>query len=184
MSVKSESFVQSLSSRRRRRLGRHVVDEVYPITTHEYAVASGRFFMAGTNEVGGSDLSAVFENPAGSGRNAFIVQLSSTVDDSTMAAGEIVVNPTSRPGAEFGHLNALLGVGDQPVCSLWAGDEPLTGGAGTDAYLPGFGRAREKFPMPPVVVAPGVALGLTFEMGGTLSSGSAMFGVYWYEEDA
>lgn len=160
--------------------------EVYTVNAVTAAVAQQRFFLAGTGTLIlalAGNARATIGNPAASGRNVYVA----SVVLFSNAAGEasLFVNPTAglpATGART-HLNAIVG-GAQGVAVFKADTSTttaLSGGIDTGLIMPFPVSTRVSVDMPPLVLTPGVTLGINIPIGA--ASSRSVLAVYWFEED-
>lgn len=160
-------------------------EEVYTVSAVTAAVAQQRFFLAGSGRLSLSvagNVRATIANPADSGRNMFLARLVSFGTGTAWAT--LLVNPTTglpvtpaRP-----HLNAIAGapggVGVLKVDTDAA--TPLGGGVDTGIVLGSGANTRNPVDLPPIILAPGVTLGINVPFAG---AADIALSLYWLEED-
>jgi hypothetical protein len=160
--------------------------EVYTVTAVTAAVAQQRFFIASTQPLvltAAGNARATIANPAGSGRKLMVARLTVFSD----AAGEagLFINPTAGlpGGTARPMLNAVVG-GAAGVAELRADTSTLTalsGGADTGVTAAFTANRREQIDLPPLVLTPGVTLGVNVPINAT--SSRSLLSAYWFEED-
>jgi hypothetical protein len=167
--------------------GGAVAEEVLALPSHASRVAGGRFYVAGTGKrelaVSGH-VRAVIENPTGSGRTVNVVRLAGLATGTGWA--DMFLNPTTGVPISTARpvTNAIMGGGQAPVAVVRADTHALTalsGGTATGATLGVPSGAPFPLDLPPLVLAPGVTLGLTVAFA---VSASLALSIYWYEDDA
>ena len=160
--------------------------EVYTVNALSAALAQQRFFLAGTGPLvlalAGS-VRATIGNPAASGRNVYVARLAIFSN----AAGEasLFVNPTAGLPASAArpHLNGIVGAaaGVAVLKADTSTTTALSGGTDTGLILAFPVSTRVSVDMPPLVLAPGVTLGINIPIAA--ASSRTIMAAYWFEED-
>lgn len=166
--------------------GGAVAEEVLALPGHAARVGTGRFYMAGTGKLDltvAGNVRAVIENPAGSGRTVNVVRMAGLATGVGWA--DLFVNPTTGLPATAARpvTNAIVGGGQAPVAVVRADTSAVTalgGGTATGVTLGVPSGARFSLDLPPLVLAPGVSLGVNDAFAG---SASLALSVYWFEDD-
>lgn len=151
--------------------------------TAEARVLSGQLFLAGTGNLTLSvagNVRMVLQNPAGSGKSLYIVKLDAFA--TAVGFAELLVNPTAgvptaaRPvnNAMFGALTAAVGLLFADTSAATA----LSGGVDSGVSVGVGNNNLTSYPLPPLVVPPGVSLGLALPFTG---SANATVNLFWYE---
>ncbi len=161
-----------------------LAEEVVSLPEHGSRVANGRFYLAGTGRMAltvAGNIRAVIQNPATSGRNVRLVRIAGLATGTAWA--DLLLNPTAGVPATAARpvLNAIAGGGVAPVATIRADTDAtvaLSGGAtGLTVGVP----ANQRFALdlPPLVLAPGVTLGINAAFAG---AADLALSVYWYED--
>lgn len=160
--------------------------EVYTVTAVTAAVAQQRFFLAGTGPLIlalAGNARVTFANPAASGRNVHVGRLAAFSN----AAGEasLFINPnTGLPAtAARPQLNAIVGAagGVAVLKADTSTTTPLSGGTDTGMILAFPANTRLSVDMPPLVLTPGVTVGINIPIAA--ASSRSIMAIYWLEED-
>ena len=157
--------------------------EVYAVNAVTAAVAQQRFFIAGSQKLElavTGNFRGLISNPTGSGRKLLVVRM---VALATVTAWmDLRLNPTTGlPVGARTPFNAVLG-GAAASGTLRADTDatvPLGGGALLSPTLALPPNSRQSVDLPPLVLMPGVSLGMNINSG----AGAAAFSLYWIEED-
>lgn len=151
--------------------------------------ALGQVYLGTTDVLNaglGESIRATIENPAGSGVNILLVRLVATSE----GAGQVVtsdtyINPdTNVPTTSFTPFNTLVGgPAANGVFKADTGAGNMSGGTLTDLHI-ALGGSRERTEISldaPVIVTPGVTLGIDIPLGATQTTNGA-FAAYWIED--
>lgn len=163
--------------------GSNNVGYVSPATSQK--VAQGKFFLASSGKLVLSlagNVRALFRNPANSGKMMSIVRMAGFTTGTGYAG--ILLNPTTglptstpRPA-----LNAVAGGGIPRLGVLTVDTDttvPLGGGVDTGLVIGMPGGARTSIDLPPLVLAPGVSMGINIPFAG---AADATLSLYWVED--
>lgn len=163
-----------------------VAEEVYTVNAITAAVAQQRFLLAGTGALAlaaAGNARAVVANPAGSGRNVYLARL--TVFSNAAGEATLHINPTAGvpTGTARTHLNAIVGAaaGVAEIRADTSTLTPLSGGVDTGVILAFGASDRVSVDLPPLVLTPGVTLGINIPI--SAASSRTVAAVYWFEED-
>lgn len=149
------------------------------------AVNMQRFFLAGSGKLtlaAAGNVRGTISNPAGSGRNILVARLAGLGTGTAWA--RLRVNPTTGLPATAARptINAIIG-GAAPVGILKVDTDlvtPLGGGTDTGIDIGMPASARVSLDMPPMILSPGVSLGINIPFTG---AADAALSVYWAEID-
>lgn len=164
-----------------------VPDAVEVQTKYAALQAAGRLLIAGTGQLTlavAGNVRATLENPAGSGRNLLVLRFQGMATSAGWAT--LRVNPTSGlPVAAKAHLNSIVGLGSGVGLVKADTDTATALGGGTASSvtlgLPAGTRFLHDFTAAPLVLTPGVTLGIGAAFAGAASVGCELM---WAEEDA
>jgi hypothetical protein len=161
-----------------------LADEVYIQNGATAAVSQQRFFLAGSGRLtlgAAGNFRALLRNPSASGRNLYLVRLA--LLSTALAWGDVRVNPTTGlPTAARTSHNAILGAAAASG-ELLADVNAITaigGGTLLSTTIAVPVSQRVQLDLPPFVLAPGVSVGLNFNV---LGAADASISGYWYEEN-
>lgn len=148
-------------------------------------VGLGRVMMAGSGMLNLSvagNIRATFSNPAGSGKTISVVRLVAMATATGFAT--VRLNPTTGlPGsAARPVLNAIAGGGNAASAQLKVDTDPTTalgGGTDTGEVIGIPANNRVSIDLPPLVLAPGVTLGIGIPFAG---AANAAMSIYWVED--
>lgn len=148
-------------------------------------VAQGRFFLAGSGRVtlaAAGNLRGLITNPTGSGRTVSVVRFAGFATATGYA--QLFLNPTTGLPATAARpiANAVMGGGLAPVASLTVDTNlttALSGGTDLGLVIGIPGNSRTSIDFPPVVLSPGVSLGLNVPFAGAADS---TLSIYWWED--
>ncbi len=161
--------------------------EVYPQTPPSIAVATGRFYWAGTGRqeiAAAGNVRATLTNPANSGRNLYIARM--TFFSTIRAWCHFFLNPTTGLPNDAADLrivnNAILGA--PPGLGVLRADNDtltaLSGGTDTGSEI-GVGPDRPRIvDCPPFILTPGNVLGMNANFGAAVA---AAVNLFWWERD-
>lgn len=159
--------------------------EVYTVNAVTAAVAKQKFFLAGTGPLTltvAGNARATIQNPAGSGVNVFLARLS--VFSNAAGEANLFVNPTAGlpATAPRPHLNAIVGAPGAAAVIRADTDATTALSGGTDPGVAlAFGASdRISVDLPPLILSPGVTLGINIPISATASR--TLAAVYWFEE--
>jgi hypothetical protein len=160
--------------------------EVYTVNALSAALAQQRFFLAGTGPLVlalAGNARATIGNPAGSGRNVYIARL--VLFSNATGEASLFVNPTAglpATGARS-HLNGIVGAaaGVAVLKADTSTTTALSGGTDTGLIMAFPVSTRVSVDMPPLVLTPGVTLGINIPIAA--ASSRSVMSVYWFEED-
>lgn len=146
----------------------------------------GRLYAGGPNQVSSSDhVRVMLEMPGSSSKVALVTRAIMAHDSSGILPAEIIRNPdTNTPTTVIDSLNLAMHHTNTSEATMYADSGlDMTGSAG-GLFLPTIG----DFPLDvelraPFVVMPGTAIGLDFDVGGNLTSGSVMCVLAWIERE-
>lgn len=163
-----------------------LLEEVIAVSPVTSRVAAGRFYLAGSGKMTlalAGNVRGTITNPAGSGRNVSVVRLVTFGTGTSWA--QLFINPTAGLPATAARpvLNALVGGGEAAVGEVkvdTSTDTPLSGGADTGLVMGAGASDRIEATLPPLVLAPGVSLGVNVPFAG---AADATISVYWFEDD-
>ncbi len=165
-------------------------DSVLMTTTPGKRVGEKRFFFAGSGKwslAAAGDLKASIQNPSNSGRNVFIDRIAALATGTAWAgffinptAGVPTTTPRRANNAVIGAPNGLAVIRIESRLSTDIGTSPLGGGTDTGLTLGIPANQRVSLELPPLVLAPGVVLGLNIPFAG---AADASMSLYWWEED-
>lgn len=185
----SEETVATIRDEQLRRIdqlaaGQNNIGYVSPATSQK--VGQGRFNLAGTGRLTLSvagNVRATFANPAGSGRNLKVVRISSSGTGTAWAS--VLINPTTGlpVSAPRPVLNAVAGGGLSAVGELRVDTDAtaaLGGGTDTGIVIGMPSGQRTHLDLPPIILTPGVTLGINVPFAGAADSAMA---VYWIEDE-
>lgn len=160
--------------------------EVYTVSAVTAAVAKQRFFMAGTGKLTLSlagNLRATIGNPAGSGRMVYIARIAGLASAGPGWA-RFRINPTTGlPTGLKTPINVVIGSVVTAVTEVNADTSTTTAvGGGTDTGIDlGIPTGeRISIDLPPLVLSPGVMLGINTPFAGATDTALS---VYWFEDD-
>lgn len=158
--------------------------QVYATSAITAAVALRRFFIAGTGALvlaaAGNDR-ATLTNPTGSGVNVFVARMS--IFSNVAGEAALLVNPTAGlPAGSRPQLNAVVGAagGKAVVAADSDATVALSGGTDTGVLIPFPANTRTQIDLPPLILAPGVTLGLNVPIAA--ASSRTTMSIYWFEE--
>ena len=158
--------------------------EVYTVNAVTAAVAQQRFFLAGSGRLTlgvAGNIRCRLANPAGSGRNMVLARLVAMA--TVVGWAELRLNPTTGlPAGARTPFNAILG-GAAASGTMEADTNTVTALGGGTLLSPVVGvppNTRISLDLPPLVLAPGVSLGINVPIAG---AGDATVSAYWFEED-
>lgn len=163
--------------------------EVYPQSAAGLAVATQRFYLAGSGKMtlgGAGTFKGVVQNPSGSGRMVYVWQITGYA---TLAGwARLWINPTAGvpTAAARPVTNAVIGASTGPVTTVRVeGDTSLTpvnlgGGSDTGIELGIPANTRFAIAAPPFILSPGVTLGINVPFAG---AADVSLTAYWSEKD-
>lgn len=158
--------------------------EAYVVTAVSAAVLQQRFFLAGSGRLTlavAGNMRGVFTNPSGSGRRVSLVRVAAV--STVMAWMDLRLTPTTGiPASTRTPFNAVLG-GAAPVATLAADTNATTavgGGTLLSSTLALPANARQSIDLPPIVMSPGVSLGMNINL---IAAADGSFSLYWIEDD-
>lgn len=148
-------------------------------------VGQGRVNLAGTGRITlnvAGNLRIVAQNPAESAKTISIVRIAGLTTGTGWAS--IVLNPTTGVPSTAARpiLNAVAGGGIPSLLTLRADTSttvPLGGGIDTGLVLGMPGNERVSLDLPPIILTPGVTLGINIPFTG---AADAAMSIYWIED--
>lgn len=159
--------------------------EVYAHNGVTAAVVKGKQFTSGTGPLtltAAGNLRATISNPTGSGVNVSIFRLVWFAN--AMGEATLLLNPTAGIPATAvrPRLNAVAGTsgGVGEVRADTNATTALSGGTDTGVILGLGANTREVVDLPPIVLTPGVTLGINVPISATTSR--SLLTVLWFEE--
>ncbi len=149
------------------------------------AVGEQRFFWAGSGRVAltaAGNMRAVIQNPANSERRVLLARLT-TFASAGPAWAEIIVNPTTGvPTVAPRRVNNAVIGATGGVATVRVDTDlmtPLGGGTSTGVVIGIPGNTRVSLDLPPLVLMPGVTIGINDAFAG---AADATLTVFWWEE--
>lgn len=172
------------SVKRLRDQGDGTVAEVVSTAPGPNQAVDGIMFLAGSGDLAlavAGNLSLTLQNPTGSGKSLYVTRLD--VFATATGFAELLVNPTAGlPTVQRRVNNVNFGSSTVSVAVVMADTSTTTamsGGIDSGVSVGAGVNALATYELPPMVIPPGVTLGLALPFTG---AASASVNLYWYEQ--